>query len=109
VNPRVSDPAETPPGDYIEAALYALEANRPGLALRYLREAVAQPEYGPLGLNHTLRIDGLGYVYDPHRHVWTHDGWTPSGTYTPDHLTAEEIHAIILEGRHRVTVWEVSS
>ena len=63
------------------------------------------PEYGPLGLNHTLRIDGLSYIYDPERRHWVHDDWTPSGTYAPDLLSADEIHALILEGRFRVLPW----
>ncbi len=56
------------------------------------------PEYGPLGLNQTLRIDGVGYIYDPQTNAW-HD-------QDGDALFAEEIHAMILEGPYKVRVWE---
>lgn len=63
------------------------------------------PEYGPLGLNHVLTIDDLIYTFDPELNRWVHDEWTPSGTYAPDLLTAEEVHELILEGRFRVLPW----
>lgn len=62
-------------------------------------------EYGPMGLNHTLHIDGLSYIYDPTFALWVHDAWSPSGKYTPDLLSATEVHELILEGRFRVLPW----
>lgn len=68
------------------------------------------PEYTPdLGLNHALRIGSLSYVYEPELNAWTHDYRTPEGYFAQHTLTAEDIHAIILEGRYRVTVWEAQS
>lgn len=64
--------------------------------------------YGPLGLNETLRIDSLGYIYDPEVGGWTHDYTTPEGYFAQRTLDAEEIHALIAEGKCRVTVWEVT-
>lgn len=41
-------PAENLQGDYIEAALHALHANRPDVAHRYLVEAFGSRAYGEL-------------------------------------------------------------
>lgn len=53
--------------------------------------------HGPLGLNETLRIDGFSYIYDPTYRAWIGE--------PGDALYADEIHALILKGRHRVLPW----
>lgn len=59
-----------------------------------------EDRYTLSGLHHTLMLDGISYVYDPEARGWTGESGHPS-----DVLTADEIHAYILEGR---TVVEVS-
>lgn len=70
-------------------------------------ESFDSPQYGPLGLNETLSIGGLGYVYEPEVDGWTHDYLTPEGYFAQHTIDAEDIHAIIAAGRYRVTPWAV--
>lgn len=56
------------------------------------------------GLNHTLRIDGHSFVYDPEFDKWAWERWH-EGRYVPLYLTADLIHEMMLSGSHRVTVW----
>ena len=60
-----------------------------------------KPAHGPLGLNETLRIDGFSYIYDPMHRAWI--------GFPGDALYADEIHALILEGRHQVLPWKEES
>jgi hypothetical protein len=55
------------------------------------------PEYTETGLNQTLRIDGWSVIYEPEFGVWF-DEYRHA-------YTADEIHQMILEGRHRVLPW----
>lgn len=55
------------------------------------------PQYRENGLNETLRIDSVSYIYDPELNLW--EG-VPG-----DRLTGSEIHAMIFEGVHRVLPW----
>lgn len=55
--------------------------------------------YGPIGLHHTLSLDGISYVFDPEV-----GGWTGESGHASDVLSADEIHEYILEGRTRVEV-----
>ena len=59
--------------------------------------ATDTPQYRENGLNETLRIDGVSYVYDPEYNLWIGEA--------NDALTGSEIHDMILEGVHRVLPW----
>lgn len=70
-------------------------------------------EYGPLGLNETLRIRGVGYFYDPNAHLWergTCPEGVPYGEFLdmPARMNAESIHDWMLSGVP-VLPWEVAS
>ncbi len=69
----------------------------------------AAPEYGPLGLNHTLRISGVGYFYNPSTDLWDKGSCPPDYDYGAFHnlplaMNADSIHAAMLQG-HRVLPW----
>lgn len=55
------------------------------------------PQYRENGLNETLRIDGVSYIYDLEYNLWIGE--------MNDALTGSEIHDMILEGVHRVLPW----
>lgn len=55
------------------------------------------PQYREIGLNETLRIDGVSYIYDLEYNLWIGE--------MNDALTGSEIHDMILEGVHRVLPW----
>lgn len=55
------------------------------------------PEYRENGLNETLRIDGVSYIYDVEYNLWIGE--------MNDALSGSEIHEMILEGVHRVLPW----
>ncbi|MFJ6534424.1 hypothetical protein [Microbacterium sp. NPDC091662] len=65
------------------------------------------PEYEETyGLNHCLRLNGLSFIYDPDLDAWTHERRI-DGVYRPIVLTGDQIHLLTLDGKVKLTVWEV--
>lgn len=69
------------------------------------------PQYGPLGLNETLRIRGVAYFYEPSSRLWERGSCPPELDYNlylsmPPRMDPETIHDWMLSGAP-VVPWSV--
>lgn len=63
------------------------------------------PEYHPLGPNHSLRINGVAYFYEPNTDRWERGTVTAEQMDYAYWLTAEDIMLGQADGSMHVAVW----
>ncbi|APH44886.1 hypothetical protein BMW26_07885 [Microbacterium sp. 1.5R] len=66
------------------------------------------PEYHPFGPNHSLRINGVAYFYEPAEDRWLRGTVTPAQMDYAYSLSAEDIMYGMADGSMHVAVWVVT-